>query len=109
MSPVFATEDEINLKNQAKLNGDFSQSYTKIEDNISILTAKCSKNNMVSFKFDNMLKPISFTVNDVTKNFFIKEEVTKEFSSPLRMGGNDKLQGIYCELQEIKYCRPSCR
>lgn len=97
LSPVFASEDETNLKNQAKLDGDLNMCYKKVDDNTYVLTAKCGKNGEVSFEFDNMLKPVSFTTNGETKKYSVREEVKREFTSPLRMGTEGNLYGIYWE------------
>ena len=97
LSPVFASEDETNLKNQAKLDGDLNMCYKKVDDNIYVLTAKCGKNGEVSFEFDNMLKPVSFTTNGETKKYSVREEVKREFTSPLRMEPEGNLYGIYWE------------
>ena len=97
LSPVFASEDETNLKNQAKLDGDLNMCYKKVDDNIYVLTAKCGKKGEVSFEFDNMLKPVSFTTNGETKKYSVREEVKREFTSPLRMEPEGNLYGIYWE------------
>lgn len=97
LSPVFASEDETNLKNQAKLDGDLNMCYKKVDDNIYVLTAKCGKKGEVSFEFDNMLKPVSFTTNGETKKYSVREEVKREFTSPLRMKTEGNLYGIYWE------------
>lgn len=95
LSPVFASEDETNLKNQAKLDGDLNMCYKKVDDNTYVLTAKCGKNGEVSFEFDSMLKPVSFTTNGETKKYSVREEVKREFTSPLRMETEGNLYGIY--------------
>lgn len=97
LSPVFASEDETYLKNQAKLDGDLNTCYKKVDDNTYVLTAKCGKNAEVSFEFDNMLKPVSFTTNGETKKYSVREEVKREFTSPLRMETEGNLYGIYWE------------
>ena len=101
LSPVFASEDETNLKNQAKLDGDLNMYYKKVDDNTYVLTAKCGKNGEVSFEFDNMLKPVSFTTNGETKKYSVREEVKREFTSPLRMETEGNLYGIYWESEEM--------
>lgn len=97
LSPVFASEDETDLKNQAKLDGDLNMCYKKVDDNTYVLTAKCGKNDEVLFEFDNMLKPVSFTTNGETKKYSVREEVKREFTSPLRMETEGNLYGIYWE------------
>lgn len=97
LSPVFASEDETNLKNQAKLDGDLNMCYKKVDDNTYVLTAKCGKKGDVSFEFDNMLKPVSFTTNGEIKKYSVREEVKREFTSPLRMETEGNLYGIYWE------------
>ena len=49
------------------------------------------KNDEVLFEFDNMLKPVSFTTNGETKKYSVREEVKREFTSPLRMETEGKL------------------
>lgn len=69
--------------------------YKKVDDNTYVLTAKCGKNGEVSFEFDSMLKPVSFTTNGETKKYSVREEVKREFTSPLRMETEGNLYGIY--------------
>lgn len=101
LSPVFATENEKNLKNQAKLDGELSQCYTSTENKNSILTAKCGKNSFVSFEFDNMLRPISFTADEVVKKFYFKVEEKEEFTSQLKMSTEGDKFGIYWDSAEM--------
>ena len=44
-----------------------------------------------------MLKPVSFTTNGETKKYSVREEVKREFTSPLRMEPEGNLYGIYWE------------
>ena len=101
LSPVFASEDETNLKNQAKIDGDLNQCYSKVDENTSVLTAKCGKSGEVSFEFDNMLKPVSFAANGDLKKYSAKKEEKKEFTSPLRMDTKGNLYGIYWDSEEM--------
>ena len=101
LSPVFASEDETNLKNQAKIDGDLNQCYSKVDENTSVLTAKCGKSGEVSFEFDNMLKPVSFAANGDLKKYSAKIEEKKEFTSPLRMDTKGNLYGIYWDSEEM--------
>ena len=79
------------------MDGDLNMCYKKVDDNIYVLTAKCGKKGEVSFEFDNMLKPVSFTTNGETKKYSVREEVKREFTSPLRMEPEGNLYGIYWE------------
>lgn len=102
LSPVFASEDETNLKNQAKLDGEFIQCYSKnYDNNTTSLVAKCGKDNVVVFEFDQMLRPISFIVNGDVKRYKIKKDVKKEYSSPLRMANDGDLFGINWDGEEV--------
>lgn len=101
LSPVFATKEESNLKNQAKLDGDFSECFATTENNSFILTAKCGKNDYVSFEFDNMLRPITFTSGEEIKTYKFNIEEKKECTSPLRMSTEGDKHGIYWESTEI--------
>ena len=101
LTPVFASKDEKNIKNQAVLDGDIKQCYSKVDENTSILTAKCGKTGEISFEFDNMLKPVSCTTNGEVKRYSVKKEDKKEFSSPLRMDTKGNLYGIYWDDEEM--------
>lgn len=101
LSPFFASEGETNLKNQAKLDGYLNQYFSKKDENTYVLTAKCGKNYEVSFEFDNMMKPVSFTVNGDVRKYMINEEETKEYSSPLKMSSEGNLYGIYWDGDEM--------
>lgn len=101
LSPVFSSEDETNLKNQARLDGSLNQCYSKVDDNTYVLTAKCGKSGEISLVFDNMLKPVSFITNDGEKRYSVKKEKEKEFTSPLRVKTNGDLYGIYWGDEEI--------
>lgn len=101
LSPIFATEDDINIKNQAKLEGELNECYKKADDETSTLTAKCGKTGYVTIEFDNMLKPVSITANDVVKKYNVYEETRREITSPLRMGSANNLYGIYWDSEEM--------
>lgn len=101
LSPVFVSEDKTNLKNQAKLDGNLNQCYSKVDENTSVLTAKCGKNGEISFEFDNMLRLVSVTTNGEVKRCSVKKEEKKEFTSPLRMDTKGNLYGICWDSEEM--------
>lgn len=95
LTPVFATESETNLKNQAKLDGEFVECCSTTVNNTSVLTAKCGKNNFVSFEFDNMLRPISFKAGETLKEYKFNVEKKKEYASSLSVSSKNNKYGLY--------------
>lgn len=83
------------------MDGDLNQCYSKVDENTSVLTAKCGKSSEITFEFDNMLKPISFSANGDVKKYSVKKEEKKEFTSPLRMDTKGNLYGIYWDSEEM--------
>jgi len=101
LTPVFADENEsANKKNQAKLEDDISKCLTKVNTSY-ILTARCGKEYTMTFEFDKMYKPVSFSVNnELKKKYIVREETKKEITSPFSTyseGGT--FQGINCDDQ----------
>lgn len=94
LSPVYATETEMNPKNQAKLNGEFMECYRVTGDKETRLTAKCGKSTNVSFEFDNLLRPVSFSSNGNIKIYSTNAEPKKEYFSNLRLSFADDMFGI---------------
>lgn len=101
LSPVYASENEATTKNQAKLNGNFADCYTRIDDDGYKLIAKCGKNNFVSFEFDGMLRPTTFSSNNTVKKYNARAKETKEYSSPLRISKDGDLRGIVWDSEEM--------
>lgn len=96
LSPVFASEDDNNLKNQAKLDKEISQCLRFTENQTMLLTAKCGKDATVAFEFDGMFKPLSFIVNDsVVKKYEIKIGTEKKYVSPLEVKVDENKYGIF--------------
>lgn len=116
LAPVFASEEDSNLKNQAKLEGELAMCLARQVDSTWTLSAKCGKVGMVSIRFDSMLRPLSVTRNGVVKEYVQKSEPKKEYVSPLKY---DLLAGEYGilwgnkeilppQLEEFKACFGDC-
>lgn len=101
LAPVFASEDESNLKNQAKLEDDLVRGLVRQADSTWTLSAKCGKVGRVSIHFDTMLRPLSITRNGETYEYAVKVEPKKEYASPLRYNAVGGEYGIFWEKKEI--------
>lgn len=97
LSPVFMTPDEPNVKNQAQTENEvFLQSDG---DGKSHITTRCGKLGNVTFVFDAMMRPVSLEAGGSEYVYKVKEEVKKEFDTPLRQtqDASAKLFGISWE------------
>lgn len=101
LSAVFAREGESNLKEQAKLKGDIEQCITFAPDSTTQLVAKCGKASTLLIQFDSMLRPISITIDGNEKNYSLRNEKKKSYTSPLKIRESDNLYGICWQQEEI--------
>ena len=101
LSPVFAKKDESNIKNQAKLEGDLSQSFTKESDSVYVLRAKCGKNDRIQIKFNHLALPLSISLADGEYVYKTKEETEIPLETPLKVVGQKPECGINWEGTEI--------
>lgn len=101
LSPVFAQKDETNIKNQAKLEDDISLCISNESDSVSVLKAKCGKNNRIQIRFDALLVPISITLDDGEYIYKKKAQINHSFESSLRMINNGGKYGISWGDKEI--------
>lgn len=96
LSPVFSSADITDIKNQAKIDKDFSKCYyANIGTQPTTLIAKCGKNTTISFEFDRMLRPIAISANGTRKKYDVKVTKRKDFDSPLKGISDGNLYGIY--------------
>lgn len=101
LSPVYAKDNETNPKNQAKLDGGFDKCYTRT-GNKTFLTAKCGKKDRISFEFDYLLRPVSFSVNgDQIKKYISKVIKKSDIQSSLSVRELGNVQGIYSGNEEM--------
>jgi len=101
LSPIFAKKDETNIKNQAKLDDDISESFTEESDSVSVLRAKAGKKERILIRFDKFMIPLSIQLTD--GEYVYKKNVKHKqiFESPLTVVKNDEKYGLNCEKQEV--------
>ncbi|MCD8202107.1 MAG: WG repeat-containing protein [Prevotella sp.] len=101
ITPVYATEGAVNIKEQAKIDSDFGQTFKHDTDSTHIFQAKCGKDDYVFFCFDSMLRLITITRNDKKYEYKVKREDKKVLNSPLKPSKNGKLMGILWNSEDI--------
>ena len=91
LRPVFATPEENDLKNQAKVDGDLSLSSSS--DSTVVLKAKCGRAGAVEVIFNEQMKPIAFKNETEMRPYATKPRAQRDFSSMLKkhLGDDGKL------------------
>lgn len=101
LSPVFAHKGEANIKNQAKLEDAISLCISNESDSVSVLKAKCGKNNMIRIRFDALLSPLSISLADGDHYYKKNSKVERSFDSPLSIIKYEGKYGISWDGKEI--------
>ena len=102
LRPVFATPEETNQKNQAKIENELSQSLYSNSDSTSVLSAKCGRAGMVQITFNDQLQPILFTHDEESTPYAKKPRVQREFPSLLKKHlGDDGKLALYWNDREM--------
>ena len=101
LSPVFAKKDEENIKNQAKLKGDFSECITNESDSVIVLQANAGKNDIVQIRLDKLMIPLSIKLLDGEYTYKKNPKQKIVYQSPLRLGWNGGKSGILWNEDEI--------
>lgn len=101
LSPVFARKDETNVKSQAKLDNELSQCFSNESDSVSVLQAKCGKNDKIHIRFNQCMIPISISLIDGEHIYRQKVIDRYSYDSPLRMTKDDEKYGILWDTKEI--------
>lgn len=101
LTPVFDQKDEINIKKQAKLEGNLAQSYSFESDSVSVLSAKCGKDGSVKIFFDEFLIPISIKLKDGRYVFRKTPKMERAIESLLRKVKGGEKYGISWESREV--------
>jgi hypothetical protein len=97
LTPVLSREDEtsVNLKEQARMLGGFNQGFIHNIDSTYSLFAKFGKlGDIVSFKLDAMLRPISINLNDKEYVYRVNPINKQVYESYLKVIRDAVLQGI---------------
>ncbi len=102
LTPLYATADETNPKNQARLDGDMNSSYVNAEDS-AMLRAKCGKNGMAIITFDGTtLRPLAITHDGSRHEYRLKEAPQHNLAAKLnRMQGANGKIGLYWDGKEM--------
>ncbi len=101
LSPVFAKKDETNIKNQAKLEDKLALCFSNESDSISVLKAKCGKNDRIVIRFDALMIPISISLSDGEYVYKKTPKVQRPFDTELRMTQEGTKYGISWDSKEI--------
>lgn len=101
LTPVFATEGETNMKNQAKLEDDLSVSLARETDTTSVLRAKCGKAAYVRVRLDAFMRPVSFLTAKGERLYKEKAVEKEQTSSPLGMTEKGGKYGVTYGGQEV--------
>lgn len=101
LSPVFARKDESNIKNQAKLEDELALCMSNESDSVSVLRAKCGKNDRIQIRFNSLLIPISISSADGEYTYSKKTISPKKYESPLRLNKEGNKCGISWDSDEI--------
>lgn len=101
LNPIFSRKDETNIKNQAKLEAELSLCISNESDSVSVLNAKCGKNDRIQIRFNSLLIPISISLQDGDYIYRKNEPQKHSYQSPLRMTKEGAKYGISWESKEI--------
>lgn len=101
LSPVFDQKDEVNIKNQAKLEGNIQQCISFESDSVRILNAKCGKNGRIQIFFDAFFVPTSIKLKDGRYVYKKNPQIKRVIESPLKKIESAAKYGISWENKEI--------
>lgn len=101
LSPIFAKKNETNIKNQAKLENDISQSITNDYESVYILHAKCGKKDRIQIKLNKFMVPLSISLTDGEYVYNRKEEAEIILESMLEVVNNKQEFGINWKGMEV--------
>lgn len=101
LAPLYGQRYETNNGNQAKLENDLGACYSQESDSISVLIAKCGKNERVKIRFDSHLVPITISFVDGDYTYPVHSPQKPSYETPLRMVKEGDKYGISWGLDEI--------
>ena len=102
LTPVFATQIETDIKNQAKLANELSQCFFQESDSISVLHAKCGKKDVIEIRFDtSSLIPVSIKLIDGEYTYKKNEVPAPTYETPLTMTREGGKYGICWGSEEM--------
>lgn len=101
LSPIYAKRGETNKKNQARLEDHIDLCLTRENRSTTVLKAKCGKNNTIRIKFDNLLIPLSITLEEGVHEFKKREPTQYSTHTPLRTTQSNDKYGISWDTEEI--------
>lgn len=98
LKPVFAKEEEINLKNQIYTKGHVEEYLQVIDDSLTVLRAKNGKTEDVEFMFDELYVPTSIKFAERVVNFKRTKEAKPSYKTSLdvEMSSDKKNVGLSC-------------
>ena len=100
LRPVFASEDDTNLKHQAQVDGQAVDFWKQIDRTDSELTAKGDGKRIV-FHFNKLCQPIEMTVDGATKAFTQRERPEWSPTTTLEVSHYNGSYGLYINDKEV--------
>lgn len=102
LQPVFATPEEHNTKNQAKLEGSLDQSLSNMGDSAMMLRAKCGHGERVEIVLGSFMTPTEINRNGEQYTYKTSKTGPRHMGTNLRkhLGENNKL-AIYWGDKEV--------
>ena len=101
LSPVFARKNEINIKNQAKLEDDLSLCISSESDSVHVLKARCGKKDLIRIRFNNLWSPLSISLADGDYSYQKNSQDLHFFDSPFSIIKYEGKYGISWDGKEI--------
>lgn len=101
LSPIFANKDETNIKNQAKLEDDITLCFSNESESVSVLKAKCGKNDRIEIRFDALMIPTSISFPSGKYVYKKTPKAQRTFDTELRMTQKGAKYGISWDSKEI--------
>lgn len=101
LSPVYDRKGETNIKNQARLERNLSQSIQVETDTTLVLYAKCGKTSNIKIRLSSFLVPLSIQLGNEEYIYKRNESDKKKHPSSIRMTEQDGKFGVNWDSQEI--------
>ncbi|MCR5132121.1 MAG: hypothetical protein K6C10_11760 [Prevotella sp.] len=100
LRPVFASEDETNLKHQAEVEGETADFWKQIDRKNSELTAKSDGKDIV-FRFNGLCQPVEMIVDGSSKSYTQRQRTGWMPTTTLEVSEHNGRYGIYSNDKEV--------
>lgn len=101
LQPLFASEEETNLKLQARIGDNIGQSLFQDTDSTSVLVAHCGKAGQISIRFNSIMVPTAIVSGEHVRTFNKNVEKERTVTSPLKYRQENGKYGLYWEGEEM--------